>query len=203
MGTRNLTAVMLNGEYKIAQYAQWDGYPEGQGVTILNFLSNEEEVGYLKENLSKVRFFDAEGKDKDFIDSYEANSPKWSSDPDNRTPEQKYWFERYVSRNVGGEILENVAYASEEEILLKDSISFAGDSLFCEWGYVVDLDKNTFEVYEGFNSVPVKEGRFKSSDESLDKTDGYEPIKLVKIYNLDKLPTKKGFIKDLVKEEEE
>ena len=27
MGTRNLTAVYLDGEYKIAQYGQWDGLP--------------------------------------------------------------------------------------------------------------------------------------------------------------------------------
>lgn len=31
MGTRNLTAVYLDGQYKVAQYGQWDGYPEGQG----------------------------------------------------------------------------------------------------------------------------------------------------------------------------
>lgn len=31
MGTRNLTAVYLDGEYKIAQYGQWDGYPKDKG----------------------------------------------------------------------------------------------------------------------------------------------------------------------------
>ena len=30
MGTRHLIAVQLDGEYKIAQYGQWDGYPEGK-----------------------------------------------------------------------------------------------------------------------------------------------------------------------------
>lgn len=35
MGTRNLTAVYLDGQYKVAQYGQWDGYPEGQGITAL------------------------------------------------------------------------------------------------------------------------------------------------------------------------
>lgn len=32
MGTRNLTAVYIDGEYKVAQYGQWDGYPEGPGA---------------------------------------------------------------------------------------------------------------------------------------------------------------------------
>lgn len=31
MGTRNLTCVVLDGEFKVAQYGQWDGYPEGSG----------------------------------------------------------------------------------------------------------------------------------------------------------------------------
>ena len=37
MTTRSLTAVKINGEYKIAQYGYYDGYPSGQGVTILKF----------------------------------------------------------------------------------------------------------------------------------------------------------------------
>lgn len=38
MGTRNLTIVHSNGEYKVAQYGQWDGYPEGLGVQLLKYL---------------------------------------------------------------------------------------------------------------------------------------------------------------------
>lgn len=38
MGTRNLVAVQIDGQYKIAQYGQWGGYPEGKGVDALTFL---------------------------------------------------------------------------------------------------------------------------------------------------------------------
>ena len=37
--------------------------------------------------------------------------------------------------------------------------AFAGDSLFCEWAYVLDLDKETLEIYHGFNKDKAK-GRF-------------------------------------------
>ena len=40
MGTRHLIAVQLDGEYKIAQYGQWDGYPDGKGIDVLHFLTD-------------------------------------------------------------------------------------------------------------------------------------------------------------------
>jgi hypothetical protein len=38
MGTRNLVAVQIDGQYKIAQYGQWDGYHSGKGLEVLEFL---------------------------------------------------------------------------------------------------------------------------------------------------------------------
>lgn len=48
MGTRHLTCVVKNNEYKVAQYGQWDGYPSGQGVNILNFLKEMSQEKFLK-----------------------------------------------------------------------------------------------------------------------------------------------------------
>ena len=45
MGTRNLTMVInQEGETKVAQYGQWDGYPSGVGASVLSFLKNKELV---------------------------------------------------------------------------------------------------------------------------------------------------------------
>lgn len=38
MGTRHLTMIYANGAYRVSQYGQWDGYPDGQGLTILTSL---------------------------------------------------------------------------------------------------------------------------------------------------------------------
>ena len=54
MGTRNLTMVQLNNEIKIAQYGQWDGYLEGAGATIFDFLKNlirNKNIEKFKENV--------------------------------------------------------------------------------------------------------------------------------------------------------
>ena len=40
MGTRNITSVILNGEQKVCQYCQWDGYPTWAGARILEFLKD-------------------------------------------------------------------------------------------------------------------------------------------------------------------
>jgi len=37
MGTRHLICVVKGKEYIVAQYGQWDGYPTGQGIGVLNF----------------------------------------------------------------------------------------------------------------------------------------------------------------------
>ena len=50
MGTRNLTMVYSNGNYKVVQYGQFDGYPSGLGVQVLSFLKGGNVNG-LREGL--------------------------------------------------------------------------------------------------------------------------------------------------------
>ena len=52
MGTRHLICAHKDGKYPIAQYGQWDGYPEGQGVDVLSFL-HSPLVPALEKNLEK------------------------------------------------------------------------------------------------------------------------------------------------------
>lgn len=142
MGTRHLIEVKFNDEIKVAQYGQWDGYPVGQGVGIVHFISDKNNIEKLKKNLSKCRFLDKE-KDKAFLENYDSKAPTWSSDPDNRTQEQKDWFNNFISRNLGSDILDNIANSKESEILLNNSSDFKNDSLYCEYHYLIDLDKES------------------------------------------------------------
>ena len=210
MGTRNLTCVVLDGEYKIAQYGQWDGYPSGQGIRILRFITEAENLAKLKEKLPRCRFFEEEGRDKEFLDSYNENAPTWASDPDNRTDEQKRWFRKYISRDLGGEILASVANSEDEEILLHGYIEFAGQSLSCEWAYAIDFDKNTFEVYRGFNTKPLdsserfatsKTDDFKFADKDNNPY-SYNPVKHLITFDLLNLPDEETFLASTLTEEE-
>jgi len=63
MGTRNLTAVVMNDKYVVAQYGQWDGYIEGQGYVVSDFLM-AYDLDKFKEKLLKVEFTEDYGAAK-------------------------------------------------------------------------------------------------------------------------------------------
>ena len=56
MGTRNLTIVFMDGKYRVAQYGQWDGYPEGQGLTCLRFVRDQMNEKYFRDALSRIKY---------------------------------------------------------------------------------------------------------------------------------------------------
>lgn len=190
MGTRSLVMVVSNNQTKVAQYGQWDGYPSGVGIGVLSKLSNKDLWTKFQNNLNKVRFLDSEGKDKEFIKSYEDNAPNWSNEPDKRTPEQIMWWKDFCSRDLADDVIENIANSSLDEIILLDKSSFAHDGLFCEWAYVIDLDKNSFEVYSGFKKSGIEDNRFGNTPNE----DGYYPVQIVCSFDLLDLPSEFDFL---------
>lgn len=183
MGTRHLIAVQLDGDYKIAQYGQWDGYLDGQGKKVLNFL-REMDRSKFESALRKCSFMteqDFEKLDRDIKNRLQQN-PRYN------------WFVEYphLARDIAAGILKKVQ--DSEGLKLKNSISFAADSLFCEYAYVIDLDKNTFEIYEGFNKEPLSEDERFKDIVSGDAHDEYYPVRKVAEYSLNELPSDEDFI---------
>lgn len=72
-------------------------------------------------------------------------------------------------------------------------LKFAANSLLCEWAYVVDLDRNTFEVFQGFNRDQLDDSeRFKFLD-GITVDSEYKAVKLAARFPLDNLPSDKQF----------
>ena len=69
------------------------------------------------------------------------------------------------------------------------SLEFVND-IYCEWAYVIDLDRHEFEVHQGYEAKdnPTSK-RFNSIGKMNDMVPG-----LVKSFRFTELPTKEGFI---------
>lgn len=190
MGTRNLTIVIKDEQIKVAQYSQWDGYPSGQGQTALSFLRKFDKRAFSYQ-IDKCRFVDDEKqKEIDLWFKSIGVNDGWMDMDQSRQFKTKYPF---FSRDNGANILNLINDSEEQVIWLCNEKDFINDSLMCEWAYVIDLDKNTFEVYSGFNKMPLhKHERFFSESPN---EGGYYPCKNIAIYNIDDLPTNDEFLK--------
>lgn len=182
MGTRNLTMVMLDGKYVVAQYGQWDGYPSGQGMLALLFLRNMNRE--LFENRCRATVF--------------SSQERW--DEIERLKDNEDGFLKMypqVSRDTAARILEFIQNSPEGlQIELVDNSEFAEDSLFCEWAYVIDLDKNMLEVFVGNNKKKLpKKARFFSLGSKVSNGTTYYPVKLKVAFDLNDLPSDEEFIK--------
>lgn len=192
MGTRNLTVVVFGGVVRVAQYGQWDGYPSGNGVKILDFLRNRMNSIFFSRLLRTKFISDEEIKTK--WKSAGADDSGWVG----MNVSEKFKETNYqLSRDCGASVLEFIQNSDAEVIELDDSFVFGGDSLFCEWAYVLDLDNNTLEVYRGFNEKTLGGvGRFAHLETV---GENYKPIKLIKKYDLSELPQKRDFVRELEK----
>lgn len=151
MGTRNVTVVRADGVIKVAQYGQWDGYPTGQGNTIAHFLRTASlpkfkaklrDVVFLSDDDIKKRWEEC-GADVD------PNIGLVNVDVSNKLMK----LYPALHRDTGAEVLELIYKGEVKE--LEDYYDFIKDTLFCEYAYIVDLDKEVVEIYAS-STEPVK-----------------------------------------------
>jgi hypothetical protein len=140
MGTRNLTVVKDNtGTTRVAQYGQWDGYPQHSGLKALDFLRDEILVENLRNRLTLVQFI----TDEELDTIYE---PFKTMDFENKDFLNEY---PGLHRDTGIDILLAVASATET-LKTIDNSDFRNDELFCEGIYEIDFSTNKFiSTYHG------------------------------------------------------
>lgn len=212
MGTRNLTMVIDDqNNFKVAQYGQWDGYPSGQGVCVLTFARNKEKLEKLKAELLNIRFIEDNNEIDSYIKQYNSRAASWSNEKDNRTPEDRYWWDNLQTRDLCANILDSIIFLNKSKlpeemkgfIYLSNGQDFGKDSLFCEWAYCINFNTNTLDCYCGFNKNKSKQSKlFYVDEEEAKENSGYYGIRLVKKYDLNDLPSDEQFIEELEREEE-
>lgn len=162
MTTRSLICIIYQGEFAVAQFAEFDGYPEGQGLKILSFLLDPKNIEHLREGMKKI-YYPTDEELHEILDRLEELDQKALEESRTdrgfrdiysygKSPLSSNWPS--LSREAGADILRIIAQptlkaAEKKRVPILKELEFVNDDLFCEWAYVVDLDKDAFEVFHG------------------------------------------------------
>jgi hypothetical protein len=168
MGTRSSIIIFQDGKAK-GYYNQYDGYPMGGvGESVVKELRNIDRAkGWdtFKANCKKVKLIiEGSRPSKAVQKKYEANG-FYNEKVSNRSTEDWYCLLRECQNE--GYIKEIMA---DRVWHMVDGTNFVHSSLFCEYAYVIDLDKMVIEFYKGFQKKPQLGNRF-----GITIDDGYYP----------------------------
>lgn len=202
MSTRGLLGFAHNGELK-ATYNHSDSYPAWLGVQVATFLAKH------RDNMASVET--------------QVDALVMVDDDEKPTKAQVAKLAQYTDTSVGGvttivdgelvvddsinwyQVLRDTQGEPEKALeagFMIDGADFALDSLFCEWGYVIDLDQERLEIYQGFQKKPVTKGRWagqKAEDQTYPNGgpsigNQYYPIGLLVAIPFRDIPTDPGAI---------
>lgn len=183
MSTRGFVGFVADNTEKIA-YNHSDSYPSGLGLDLLVWLRSAD-IAAVRQQVAALRVVPADSEPTD--DDIKA-------------------LKRFYDGNVGGPSARPTWYqllrgtqgdpaAMLRAGVIEDASGFPGDSLFAEYGYVVDLDAYVFEAYVGFQKAKHDKGRFAGRDpKSSAIGNDYYPVALVASWPLDSLPDSDDFI---------
>jgi len=186
MGTRGALGVYIDGQTK-ATYNHSDSYPDGLGKDMVDAVRKimgdpSRGLEWLKTKARAIQLW-----------------------PDNTpaTPELIDRLRRYADTSVSTRAVKEVYVLTRKmqgdieayldaEFMENGGERFMGDSLFCEYAYIVNLDDGILEFYKGFQSKPHEEGRYANLPIDTEQqgriNQQYYPVALVGSFPLDAIP---------------
>ncbi|MFD8564670.1 hypothetical protein ACFV1N_46030 [Streptosporangium canum] len=187
MSTRGFVGFVSDDTEKIA-YNHSDSNPKGLGLEVLEWLRSAvsdakdpaDGITQLRERVRALRVVDSE-----------------STPTEEDIARLKEFADQGVSRGKLTEwyVLLRATQGNPGEMLragvVEDAASFPLDSQFAEWGYLIDLDAEVFEVYRGFQDKPHERGRFAAREP---ERDDHWPVALVTSWPLTALPSRDTFL---------
>lgn len=171
MGTRGVYGFVKNNVDKLT-YNHFDSYFNGLGVDIVDFIrkTSIEEMNQIFDKIIMVK---------------ETDIP---------TVEQVIKCYQFANLNVGTQCVSDFycllretqgdlfAYKNTELIYMIDDKDFIKNSLFCEYGYIINLDSEKLEIYIGGTKEKIN-NRY-----NTEPFEGYYQCELIKEYPLENIP---------------
>lgn len=156
MGTRGVLGFRQNGKDKLT-YSHFDSYPSWLGNIVNDSLrevltDRKRGIKWLEKKVASLKMVEEE------IPPTEAQIAKLCKylNLNVSTESKKDWY--CLLRDTQGDFVEILNAG-----LAIDYSDFILDSLFCEWGYIINLDTKKLEVYKGFQKTTHQKGRYGSS----------------------------------------
>jgi len=153
MGTRGIYGFYRDGVDKLT-YNHFDSYPEELGKNIVSFIK-ETTITELNQIFDRIIMVE-EDSIPNLIQVYECEK---YSDTSIGTGIITDWY--CLLRNTQGDLnpyKEGLLYMIEYSGFIKSS-------LFCEWGYIINLNDNILEIYRGFINKPNSSNNRYKDDE--------------------------------------
>lgn len=180
MGTRGLMGIRSDSKDHF-QYVHFDCYPSGLGANLVKEIKTMvKNLPRWKELANKLKDIEPKSKPTD----KEIKRLSKYANTGVSTGDLTEWY--VLLRNLQGELKKTLRSG-----YIEHKPEWIADSLYCEYGYIVNLDENTFEVYVGFQHEKDKNPQNRYRDMPLAKYSSdsiYYPCKLVATFKLDSIP---------------
>lgn len=185
MGTRGLYGIRKAGVDKVT-YNHFDSYPEYLGSNILKFCMNNNK-DQLTELFNKIELVGNEKPTEEQKKVCKRN--RWFDDAVSLQTDDDWYC---LLRETQGD-LEVLKHADKAYMI--DNHDFIKDSLFCEYAYIINLDRNVLEVWIGCQKKPDQKNRYGTQQDEY----GYYPCKLIRSYHLPLTKKRIWYLNDMNK----
>jgi hypothetical protein len=220
MGTRGFITFVADGTEKTT-YNHFDSYPDGLGKDVLHYLRECSVAGSpdhrwndgtntrptmagIRQRALELRVM-SPGTPPSPEDIAQLAAYSWGATEHGGTDDLRPGQEWYdLLHRTQGDVHEILSAG-----VIEDNSEFPLDSLFAEWGYVIDMDGDgMFEVYKGFQRSPHTAGRFADrthpdAEPVYEGGPAYYPCAMIAAWPLAQLPSDEEFLSELLTQDEE
>lgn len=185
MGTRGIYGFYKDGVDKVT-YNHFDSYPEELGNNIIDFIKTTS-IEEMNEIFKKITLVEQDNIATD--EQIRECSIYADLDVSRQDITDMYCLLRKTQGNLS-------VYKNGLKLMINNK-DFIKDSLFCEWGYIINLTENVLEIYKGFQTQP-NNNRYSCEPEGK-----YYNCAILKIIPLDDVYLlENNWYKDLYSEDE-
>jgi hypothetical protein len=182
MSTRGFLGFVADKRETIT-YVHYDAYPSALGADVLKWARAVTDWDTVRQQAANLVHIDGDVMPTPEQCEALAQYAKGGAEPESEPGEE--WY-RLLYGTFGDPAATLAAGHAPH------APDWPGDSVWCEWGYLIDLDERRFEVYQGFQTAPHS-GRF--ADRATNPRSGYHAVKLLAAWPLDALPDADEFMR--------